>query len=251
MSYKPKVLPVSDGGTGLTTLTSHALYVGNGTSNPTALGVGTTGQALVASTGANPAFGTLPIAGGGTNATSMSTSTGIVKYDGTSLVTSSTALIDSSNRQTNSSQPCFLANKSSSSSNVTGDGTTYTVIFDVEQVDQGSNYDNSTGIFTAPIAGRYQFNANVTVTGMTSAMNFGNLTLLTTGSVYNGLRANYGAIRDSGNVICVSISVIATMAANDTAKIQINIAGGTKVATVFGQAFSSGANTLFSGCLLC
>src|SRR5258706_10844124 len=54
---------------------------------------------------AQPIFGTAAIAGGGTNATSMSTTTGIVKYDGTSLVTSTTAKIDASNRYTNTSQP--------------------------------------------------------------------------------------------------------------------------------------------------
>lgn len=62
---------VAGGGSGLATLTAHALYVGNGTSAPTALAVGTTGQALVATTGADPAFGTLPVAGGGTGLTTL------------------------------------------------------------------------------------------------------------------------------------------------------------------------------------
>lgn len=64
-------LAVANGGTSLATLTAHALYVGNGTSAPTALAVGTTGQALVAATGADPAFGTLPVAGGGTGLTTL------------------------------------------------------------------------------------------------------------------------------------------------------------------------------------
>lgn len=58
MAYKPKTLAVAEGGTSLTTLTAHALYVGNGTSAPTALAVGTTGQVLQGNTGADPSWGT-------------------------------------------------------------------------------------------------------------------------------------------------------------------------------------------------
>jgi len=52
-------LGVAGGGTGLATLTAHAPYVGNGTSAPTSLGVGTNGQLIVGSTGADPAWATL------------------------------------------------------------------------------------------------------------------------------------------------------------------------------------------------
>lgn len=47
---------VAGGGTGLTTLTAHSLYVGNGTSAPNAVANGTTGQVLTAVTGADPTF---------------------------------------------------------------------------------------------------------------------------------------------------------------------------------------------------
>lgn len=53
---------VADGGTGLSTLTASALYVGNGTAAPTALAVGATNTFLKGSTGANPAFGTATLA---------------------------------------------------------------------------------------------------------------------------------------------------------------------------------------------
>ena len=47
---------VAGGGTGLTTLTAHQLYVGNGTSAPNTVANGTTGQLLTAVTGADPTF---------------------------------------------------------------------------------------------------------------------------------------------------------------------------------------------------
>lgn len=53
-------VPVADGGTGLSTLTAHALYVGNGAAAPTALAVGATGEILVGSTGADCAWSSTP-----------------------------------------------------------------------------------------------------------------------------------------------------------------------------------------------
>ncbi len=50
---------VAKGGTGLATLTAHSLYVGNGTSAPTALGVATDGQLAIGSTGADPVLATI------------------------------------------------------------------------------------------------------------------------------------------------------------------------------------------------
>ena len=50
-------------------------------------------------------------------------------------------------------------------SNVTGNGTEYTVIFSNELDDIGANYNTSNGIFTAPVTGNYQFNTNLRLQG--------------------------------------------------------------------------------------
>jgi hypothetical protein len=52
-------LPVANGGTGLATLTANSLYVGNGTSAPTALGAATNGQLVIGRTGLAPALANL------------------------------------------------------------------------------------------------------------------------------------------------------------------------------------------------
>ncbi len=57
-------LAVARGGTGLATLTAHSLYVGNGTSAPTALGVATNGQIPIGSTGADPVLATITAGSG-------------------------------------------------------------------------------------------------------------------------------------------------------------------------------------------
>ena len=55
-------LTVALGGTGRATLTNHGVLVGAGTSAITQLAVGSTNQVLLGSTGADPAFGALPVA---------------------------------------------------------------------------------------------------------------------------------------------------------------------------------------------
>lgn len=52
-------LPVARGGVGAATLTDHGVLVGSGTSAVDALAVGSNGQVLVGSTGADPVFATL------------------------------------------------------------------------------------------------------------------------------------------------------------------------------------------------
>lgn len=59
-------LPVASGGTGLATLTSNSLFVGNGTSALTALGVATNGQIPIGRTGLSPVLATISA---GTNVT--------------------------------------------------------------------------------------------------------------------------------------------------------------------------------------
>jgi len=59
-------LPVANGGTGLATLTANSLFVGNGTSALTALGVATNGQIPIGRTGLSPVLANLTA---GTNVT--------------------------------------------------------------------------------------------------------------------------------------------------------------------------------------
>lgn len=81
----PDPVTAAHGGTGLTTLTAHALVIGEGTANVGLVGPGATvGIPLVAQgAAADPAFGTAVVAGGGTGATSF-TAHGVLVGEGTS-----------------------------------------------------------------------------------------------------------------------------------------------------------------------
>lgn len=58
------ILPVANGGTGVATLTAHGVLIGEGTSPVAVTSAGTTGQVLIGSTGADPAFGALGVNSG-------------------------------------------------------------------------------------------------------------------------------------------------------------------------------------------
>lgn len=183
---------------------------------------------------------------GGTNATSFATNTGIVKYDGTSLVTSSTALIDSSNRMTNTSQPAFLAYLNTTVVNVTGDGTVYTVIFDTEVFDQNSNFNLATSTFTSPLTSKINFTASVYLTGGT-VMSSGVLSIVTSNRTYKIAPpyANGGVT----STINGCLSVLADMDAADVATVTIVASDtGGKIDDVLGNATPF---TFFSGYIVC
>jgi hypothetical protein len=67
---------VAQGGTGLATLTAHALQVGNGTSNVTQIGVGATGTILKGTSASDPSFTATPVLG-------ASGTTGTLGFSGT------------------------------------------------------------------------------------------------------------------------------------------------------------------------
>lgn len=205
---------------------------------------GSTGLTFAGSGTTETLGGTLAIANGGTNATSMATSTGIVKYDGTRLVTSSTAKIDSSNRSTNTSQPAFFAYLNSTASSVTGDGTVYTIVFNATLFDQNSNFNTSTGTFTAPVTGKYQINVTILGQSLTTAMT-ATVVLVTTAHSYIPLN-NTGAFTGNNSYV---FSLLVPMSASDTMTVTFQASGGSKVVSVFGDAGSF--RTTISGYLVC
>ena len=76
---------------------------------------------------------------------------------GSALGTNDTFVMTAAGERTMPLQPAFLAT-ASTQSDVTGDGTTYTVQFGTVVYDQNSDYDG-TSTFTAPVTGRYLFSA--------------------------------------------------------------------------------------------
>ena len=143
-------------------------------------------------------------------------------------------------------QPAFLSN-SSTASNVTGDATTYTVLWNgTQRFDQGADFDETTGLFTAPVTGRYYFFVGFRISGILSAHDYGWSEIQTSNSYTNVFVVDpYGAAAGASHTtLGQNGSFFCDMDASDTAKVQMGFEGGTKVIDI-----ESPSN--FGGYLVC
>lgn len=148
----------------------------------------------------------------------------------------------------NTTQPCFLASNVSLQSNVTGDGTEWTITYGSEEFDQGGDYDNTTYTFTAPVDGKYQFNSSVFAFGLAAAtyvkgQHFIRTTNKTIGCSQSTYTSGYFDGTDKG--ILTNGGMIVELDAADTAFCSLMVRNSTKNVDV------SGNYTSFSGALIC
>lgn len=137
-------------------------------------------------------------------------------------------------------QPSFLVTNSAGATDVTGDGTVYTVLWGNEIYDQGSNFASNT--FTAPITGRYLLTATVSVANMLIGHTGRALKIVTTARNYtNDYNQALAEVDRTMSVTC-----IADMTAGDTAIVTLDVSGATKTVDIS----ASGTLNHFSGSLI-
>lgn len=137
-----------------------------------------------------------------------------------------------------SAQPSFLG-VLSSNTDVTGDGTAVTNIVSSEIYDLGTNFNPSTGTFTAPVTGRYDFFITTTLQQVGAGHTGGELSLVTSNRNYPIANLNVGAARNTSNEVVLSGSVIgADLDAADTATVSLTVSGGTKTVDIANNRFS-------------
>lgn len=145
-------------------------------------------------------------------------------------------------------QPAFLANRSTDALNVTGNGAVYTIVFDNEIADQSNSYDPATGIFTAPVTGKYVFSATVRWTADGSTPTSGTVDILTTS------RTDTVVVYDNAtflNFTQVTGTVMESLTAGDTVRVRITLSGTTLDCDVLGNGAGGELQTYFSGYLAC
>lgn len=198
----------------LGTQTNHSLMVAKGTNAAFAsLGVATNGAIPIGSTGADPVLGN------------------ITSTDGTLTVTNGAGTIDIKNGL----PIAFVAGISATQSNVTGDLTFYTVIWDTIGHDNtGGAYNNSTGIFTASTAGYYMISSCILITDLNASHTVGKFVLLINGTNQtDSFRANYFAMSDGGN-LGMSLSTVYYLNAADNVRVILQVGTGTKTVDILG-----------------
>jgi len=227
------------------TTTQHDLLIGAASNGITSVAPSATSGVPVISQGASadPTFGTAAIAGGGTNATSFSTTNGIVTYDGTRLVSSTQATI-SSGVYTNTGQVGGTWDLTNVTTNFTGDGTVATVPFNHQAWQQGNNFNTTTGVYTVPNAGKYIVSGMITFNNLSGVFNAGEVSIKSSAGVFTRQLFNPGLVRDSSNNTCIPFSAVGSYAASDTIYVDVKVSGGTKIVGIKESSF--GAFTYFS-----
>jgi hypothetical protein len=131
-------------------------------------------------------------------------------------------------------QPSFHALRSATLTDQTGDGTIYAIVFNSENHDAGSNYNNTTGVFTAPVTGRYFLNATVYMSGLLSAHTFAALTMWngTIGTTPIGREICNPWACSSGGLLSMSVSTCYQLSATNTVSVTLQVSNGTKVVDI-------------------
>jgi hypothetical protein len=127
---------------------------------------------------------------------------------------------------------------SSSVSNVTGNGTAYTILFDsIVSGFSSSGYNTGTGIYTVPVTGNYFICTSFKFTNIINGAN-GNLSTIVN-NVYTSRISEYSctAAKSPSNTFCVNGNVVLNLTAGNTVSINaqlnngsaasVGIAGGT------------------------
>lgn len=125
--------------------------------------------------------------------------------------------VDENGHTTMPTQPAFLVHPSSDQTNITASASAVTVVFGTERFDQNGDFASNT--FTAPVTGKYQFNASIYLNNLDSASNYVYMVIKASNiESYFIIDPDFG--QDS---VYWSLqgSMLVDMDANDTAFIQI------------------------------
>lgn len=142
----------------------------------------------------------------------------------------------------------FVAYASSAKSNVTGNNVIYTVLFDSTTRNDGTCYNTSTGVFTAPSTGLYSFSTTMGFTSGAALTAGSELVIGATGSVSSQIlvQIGVGASALTSTALILSCAWMQQMTANDTVKIDVLSTSALQNVSVNGGAISPNTFTAAS-----
>lgn len=142
--------------------------------------------------------------------------------------------------------PAFAAYNSADQADVSGEGTNYTVQFGTELYDVTSSYNIGTGIFTAPLAGKYCFTVSCCATTFGTSTSMQVLLITTGGNFYIEYLDDLASV--TINVSQGSVTV--PMLLGDTAFVKFKSSGGTKTIDLLGHATTGVVAPYFAGYMI-
>jgi hypothetical protein len=154
-----------------------------------------------------------------------------------------TGLATFANEVSMPTQPAFRAKASGGDqNNVSGDGTTYTILFATEVFDQGSDFANPT--FTAPVTGKYLCTGGVLYTGQDTSQTALQLRLVTSNRTILVIQLQDDQI-EAANQTVINFAVLTDFDAADTASITFTCSGTNKTVDI-----QASEDTFFSAVLI-
>jgi len=135
-------------------------------------------------------------------------------------------IIDGAGHVTMPKQSAFNAYVTIAISNLAQGGSTTVLRFQTERFDQNADYNTSTYTFTAPVTGKYQFNASVRLDQMQSNTNYNYVSFKTSNRDY-AFWLSAPEDWNGGAYYTANGSVLADLDANDTCYIGYVGQGGT------------------------
>jgi len=159
---------------------------------------------------------------------------------GSALGTTSHMVIDADGHVTKPLQPAFCSHPASDINNLSVGGVSNTtLVFGTERFDQNGDYNNSNGIFTAPVTGKYQLQFSIRLQQVDTATASYDFMITTSNDTYiHRFDPDFG---DSDTeFLTVSLGVLADMDASDTAKLEYYINSGSAQTDVDVHSFFSG-----------
>jgi hypothetical protein len=140
-------------------------------------------------------------------------------------------------------KPCFHGELSASQSNVTGDGTNFSLLGAIwtEYKDQGSCWLN--GQFTAPATGIYLFTGIIFLGGLLNTHTYAYVILSTSNRTYYVFSANPWGIA-GGTSLAIPFATYADMDSGDFASLAVRVYYGTKVVDITTSTFFGGSRII-------
>ena len=126
---------------------------------------------------------------------------------------------------------------SATQSNVTGDGTRYTIPLNSAEFDVNSDFDTTNNKFVAPVAGTYCFQGGVGLGGLTDSHTLVDAFFYDETDNWYQYSLDGGEVRNSGGNLYIPLGATIKMAAATEVVMQVQVNNGAAVVDIHGASY--------------